>query len=272
MSGSPAIRFLYGTGPGHLLLRGILHTRADRLAVWFLRSGLSRPMVGRFARKNGIELPEDHSFRCFQQLFCRKQEKPGIDTAPDHLISPCDGWLSIFPIESDSSFLVKGSRYALDDLLQDPAAARQLRGGDCLIFRLTPSDYHRYCYVDDGFQEENHFMEGVLHSVQDAACSRYPVYTLNRRVRTMFRTEHFGRVAQIEVGAMVVGGIVNHRENCLVRKGGEMGYFDLAGSSIVMLYEPDRIRLLPEIEAGLRQAEEVRVEYGRQIGTAVRNS
>ena len=272
MSSSPAVRFLYGTQVGRMLLQGILRTRADRLAVRFLRSGLSKPLVGRYARKNGIELPQDHPYRCFQSFFCRKQPKQGVDITPDHLISPCDGWLSLFPIAADSSFLVKGSQYKLADLLEDPTASEVFCGGDCLIFRLTPSDYHRYCYVDSGFQEENHFIEGALHSVQDAACRRYPVYVLNRRCRTLFQTEHFGRVAQIEVGAMVVGGIVNHRENCQIRKGEEMGYFDLAGSSIVMLFQSGQIKLLPDIMEGLAGAKEVRVEYGRQIGTALRQS
>ena len=51
-----------------------------------------------------------------------------------------------------------------------------------------------------------------------------------------------------------------------------MGYFDLAGSSIVMLFQSGQIKLLPDIMEGLAGAKEVRVEYGRQIGTALRQS
>ena len=39
---SGAVGFLYGTVPGRLLLKGLLATRADRLAVAFLRSRASR--------------------------------------------------------------------------------------------------------------------------------------------------------------------------------------------------------------------------------------
>ena len=59
MSGnSGAVRFLYGTAPGRLLLKGIMATHADRLAVAFLRSRLSRFIVGPYARRNGMELTE----------------------------------------------------------------------------------------------------------------------------------------------------------------------------------------------------------------------
>ena len=45
-----------------------------------------------------------------------------------------------------------------------------------------------------------------------------------------------------------------------------MGYFDLAGSTIVLLFQQDRIELLQEIEAALARGEEVRVSYGEMIG------
>ena len=55
MSGntSGAVRFLYDTAPGRLLLKAIMAAHADRLAVVFLRSRLSRPMVGPYARHKG---------------------------------------------------------------------------------------------------------------------------------------------------------------------------------------------------------------------------
>ena len=55
MSGNSGfVRFLYGTVPGRLLLKGILATHADRLAVAFLRSRLSRPLIAPYARRSGI--------------------------------------------------------------------------------------------------------------------------------------------------------------------------------------------------------------------------
>lgn len=265
---SLAVRFLYGTVPGRTVLKLIMKTHADRLAVWFLRSPLSRPLVGWYAKRNNVPLSplQKGTFGSFQEFFVRERGAVSIDLAPDHLISPCDGWLSACPIREDSHFVIKDSCYRLADLLQDETLAREFHGGDCLMFRLCPSDYHRYCYIDDGYQGENHDIPGLLHSVQPIACERYPVYTLNRRCWTLMVTEHFGPVVQTEVGALVVGGISNYRENNRTFKGMEKGRFELAGSTIVLLFQKGRIYLHPYITNELTDGGEYRVTQGMWIG------
>ena len=69
--------------------------------------------------------------------------------------------------------------------------------------------------------------------------------------------------------SLVVGGIVNHREQNTFSRGEEKGHFDLAGSTIVLLFEPDRVTLRPELVRALEQCEEVRVEEGMWIGNGV---
>lgn len=265
---SRAVRFLYGTQMGRVLLRGIMKTHADRVAVRYLCSGASRPVIRWYARRNGIQLERGQRYGSFREFFVRTRTGMQPDNTPEHLISPCDGWLSAFPIREDSSFQIKGMRYRLGDLLQDEELAKGFHGGDCLIIRLTPSDYHHYCYIDDGVQGENHFIEGELHSVQAAACERYPVYTLNRRCWTLLETRHFGPVVQTEVGALVVGGIVNERENAPFSRGEEMGHFELAGSTIVLLFQKDRISVSGHIIRHLAQGEEFRVTQGMCLGCA----
>ena len=265
-----AVRFFYGTHVGRALLRGVMRTHTDRLAVRFLRSGASRPFIRWYARRNGVALEDGARYGSFHDFFLRVRPDTDIDRTPDHLISPCDGWLSACPIDADSSFVIKGKRYRLGDLLRDEALARTFHGGDCLIIRLTPSDYHHYCYLDDGTQGENHFIEGELHSVQSAACERYPVYTLNRRCWTLLETAHFGAVVQAEIGALVVGGIVNERERASFRRGEEMGHFELAGSSIALLFQSGRITLAASIRRELDEGREARVTQGMCIGEAGR--
>ena len=273
MSGpnSAAVRFLYGTRPGRLLLKLILGSHVDKIAVWYLRSPLSRPIIGGFARRNGIPLtPEQKkSFGSYQEFFLRRRPPLPVDQTPEILVSPCDGWLSAFPIWEDSSFVIKGAPYRLEDLIADKRLARQFQGGDCLIFRLCPSDYHHYSYIDDGFQGKNHFIPGALHSVQPLACQTYPVYTLNRRCWSLLESDHFGPVIQAEIGALIVGGIVNDHENAQVSRGMEKGRFDLAGSTIVLLFQKDRVQLLPEIAQLLKTQEEYRAIQGTAVGRAV---
>ncbi len=263
-----AVRFFYGTRVGRALLRGVMRTHADRIAVRYLCSGASRPFLRWYAKRNGVALERGHGYRSFREFFIRSRNGLGVDTAPEHLISPCDGWLSAYPIREDSSFTVKGKRYRLGDLLQDAALAETFHGGDCLIIRLTPADYHHYCYIDDGVQGENHYIEGELHSVQSAACERYPVYTLNRRCWTLLETERFGPVVQTEVGALVVGGIVNERENAPFCRGEEKGHFELAGSTVVLLFQKNRISLAGHIREQLAAGREFRVTQGMCLGGA----
>ncbi len=261
-----AVRFFYGTYLGRALLRCVMRTHADRIAVMYLRSRASKPFIRWYAKRNGVALERGWSYGSFHEFFNRSRRGLGVDITPEHLISPCDGWLSAVSIREDSSFSVKGKQYRLGDLLRDAELAKSFHGGDCLIIRLTPTDYHHYCYIDDGVQGENHYIEGELHSVQSAACERYPVYTLNRRCWTLLETERFGPVVQTEVGALVVGGIVNERENAPFCKGEEMGHFELAGSTVVLLFQKGRIALAEHIRQHLATGREFRVTQGMCLG------
>jgi len=268
---SNMVSFLYRTKPGRCVLKIIMKLHMDRIVVRFLWSPISKPLAGWFINHNHISVtPEEKaSFRSFRDVFARTRENIEIDTTPEHLISPCDGWLSAFPIDQESSFAIKNSHYRISDFLQDEALARNYLGGTCLIFRLCVSDYHHYCYIDDGYQDKNHAIPGVLHSVQPIACETYPVFVLNKRNWCLLKTEHFGPVVQCEIGALVVGGIVNEKENTRFLKGTEKGHFELAGSTIVLLFEAEQMALRPELLEKLSQTEEVQVKQGEWIGTAL---
>ena len=47
---------------------------------------------------------------------------------------------------------------------------------------------------------------------------------------------------QCEIGALVVGGIFNEKENSRFSKGMEKGHFELAGSTIILLFEKEQIQ------------------------------
>jgi len=176
--------------------------------------------------------------------------------------------MSVFEIDQQSCFSIKNSHYALRDFLQDEELAKNYIGGDCVIFRLCASDYHHYCYIDNGYQGENHFIEGALHSVQPIACEKYPVYVKNRRSWCLLETENFGNVVQCEIGALIVGGIANEKENAHFSKGEEKGHFELAGSTIVLLFEKGKIKLKEELVKKLSESSEVKVALGEWIGNA----
>lgn len=110
---SRTVRFFYGTRLGRALLAFVLRSHVDRVIVRFLWSRWSRPLVGWYARRHGIALSGEalRQYGSFRAFFARERTNQEIDQTPDHLISPCDGWLSAYPIEPDSSFQIKGFRY-----------------------------------------------------------------------------------------------------------------------------------------------------------------
>lgn len=266
---SALIRFLYANCLGRALLWFILRSGVLTLTEKFLCTGLSRPLIGLYIRKNRIDMRdyEGYTYLTFRDFFARRRNEKEMDMSDGHLISPCDGMLSAYSICAGRFYPVKGSYYQICDLVDDEAMELLFRDGVCLIFRLRATDYHHFCYIDNGFHYTNHFIQGTLHSIQPAACERVPVYRLNRRMWTLMDTEHFGKVIQIGVGAFLVGGIVHEGACCYFRRGEEMGHFELAGSTIVMLFQKDSICLTETIRHIMAAGREVEVHMGEMIGT-----
>ena len=91
------------------------------------------------------------------------------------------------------------------------------------------------------------------------------VYGKNCRELTLLDTEQCGKVAYIEVGAMMVGRINNnHREK--FERGEEKGYFSFGGSTIVLLYKKDCITLDGDIAENSKEETETAVLYGERVG------
>ena len=266
------LRFLYHTRPGRMLLKPLTCRPVSKVSGKFLDSPMSKPLIRPFVKKNNIDLKDFYAdnLRCFNDCFTRKIREPlhPIDCRPESLIAPCDGLLSVYPIDGDTVLPVKQSRYTLPDLLEDEHLANRYRDGLCLVFRLCVHHYHRYCYLDDGHKGENRFLPGKLHTVRPVALAAGPVFTQNCRELTVLNTDHFGLVTQVEVGAMLVGKILNHHGSGPIRRGQEKGMFLYGGSTVILLLEKDRATLAPHLlEASLR-GEEVPVQMGQSIGRA----
>ena len=63
-------------------------------------------------------------------------------------------------------------------------------------------------------------------------------------------------------------GTFNEKENTRFRKGMEKGHFELAGSTIVLLFEPGQVQMRQELQEALSSSEEIRVLQGQWIATA----
>ena len=179
------LEWMYGTGLGRCLVRVMILPWVSRGAGWLLDRRISALAVKPFIKSNHIPMEdfERRRYHSFNDFFTRRvlEGRRPVDPEPNHLIAPCDSKLTVFPVEEDSCFWIKGVAYTLEQLLRDKALAEHFLGGTLLLFRLTVGDYHRYSYIDSGFIGEEHRIEGVYHTVNPAAAGRYPIYRENTR-------------------------------------------------------------------------------------------
>lgn len=266
------LRILYDTVWGRTVLKLLTKPVISNAVGRFMDSPLSIPMIKPFIRRNHIDMRQYQKikYRSYNDFFTRKikpEARPIADSC-EHVISPCDSKLTAYKISGNSLFKIKDSLYSVEDLLQNKFIARRYNGGLCLIFRLCVDDYHRYCYIDDGLKTDNTFIKGELHTVNPIALEHFNIYKRNSREYTMLHTKNFGDVVQIEVGAMLVGRICNRHGVHYFYKGEEKGMFKFGGSTIVMLFEDNKIEIDSDILENSAKGIETVVKYGEKIATA----
>lgn len=267
------LEFLYQTVCGRMLLKILTAPGLSKFCGKILDSRWSTCLIPGFIKKNQIDLSEyeQEDYGSFNAFFCRhiRKEVRPIDGRQDVMIAPCDGLLTVYPIEAGTVVPVKQSRYRVRDLLRDETLAEQFDGGLCLVYRLCVNHYHRYGYVETGRKSENIHLDGILHTVRPIALRNVPVFTENAREYTVIETEQMGKLVQMEVGAMLVGRIDNLHGARDVQRGEEKGRFLYGGSTIIVLVQKDRIQVLPEIREATAMGQEFPVKMGQPIATKI---
>ncbi len=271
MKDSVSLRFLYKTVPGRMLLKLLVQPWVSKAAGCFLSSGCSKGLVPYYIRKhnidmNGISIPKG-GFSSFNSFFTRKRPEEYRALPQKELISPCDGYLHVVKIKKDVVLEVKHSGYSLGDLLKDSGLAKKFEDGTALIFRLTPSNYHRYCYPADGNVLISRRIKGKLHCVRPIALRTTPVFIQNSREYQVVKTKQFGMMVQMEVGALLVGKISNHKSlvGSYVQAGKEKGYFEFGGSTVILLFQKDSLTVNEELMKRQDEEEETPVRMGDVI-------
>ena len=267
------LKGLYGSMPGRVLLKPLVTPVVSQLAGAFLSTRASCVLIRPFIKKNHIDMSqfEDVRYRSYNEFFSRKIRPDArvVDMTPAHFISPADSKLTVLPITKDSRFTIKLTEYTVASLLQDETLAKEYQGGYAFVFRLTVDDYHRYCYVDAGEKEENIPIPGKFHTVNPIANDYYPIYKENTREYSVLHSQNFGDMVMMEVGALLVGKIVNLHQKAEVKRGEEKGYFRFGGSTVVLLTKANAVRPDEDILENSQNGIETVVKYGEKIGAAV---
>ena len=263
--------------PQHLLSRV-----AGRLASSEV-SWIRGPLVRAFARVYGVDMqeaerPDLASYRSFNDFFTRSltPDARPVDPATNSVVSPADGVVSqTGSIERGELLQAKGIRYSFS-ALADACAGPEFEGGAFATVYLSPKDYHRVHLPLAGRLTRTVAIPGKLFSVNATTEAGVEgLFAVNERLVCEFETE-FGKMLVVMVGALVVASIETvwssprspYREkrvdtyDLAFAKGAEIGRF-LLGSSVVIAFEHDRVRL----DAGLASGSVVRM--GESIGTGV---
>ena len=264
------LTFLYTNAFGRMLLKPLVCPSISRLSGKLLDTELSSMLVNSFIKREHVDMTDymPRKYTSFNDFFTRKVKDGArpVDEDEDALVSPCDCRASVYPILENSNFSIKHTEYTLRSLLHSKKLASRFQGGYLYVLRLTVTDYHRYIYAATGEQTKNYRIEGSFHTVNPIANDYLPIYKENTREYTLINTESMGSVLQMEVGALLVGKIKNHKEKCHCEKGEEKGYFEFGGSTIVLLFKKDIIILDDDIITNSKENIETIVKYGEKIG------
>jgi phosphatidylserine decarboxylase len=275
--GEGALRWMYETQPGRALGEGLL----SRSWVSGLYGSLqdtrwSARKIAPFVEKFAIPMEEyeDRRFESFNAFFIRRF-KPGarpFTTKPRELAAFAEArYFAMEQLDPAQRFPVKGIALSASELLGDAKLAAPFERGPAFIARLCPVDYHRFHFPDGGRIAAHAHRAGPLHSVNPLALQFKPdILITNERQVSILDTDNFGKLAYVEVGATMVGKIVQtHPETAPFQRGGEKGYFLFGGSTVVVLGEAGAWKPDDDLLEHSLQGHETLVRLGERIGSRV---
>lgn len=257
--GAGKLQFLYGNVVGRVLLKLAVSPITSRVYGRLKSTRRSASKIPEFISEYGINMSdyEDREYVSFNDFFSRKL-RPGKRPLGEGLVSPADSKLLVYDIGNE--MMIKGRTYKVSELLgQDDDS---FKGGKALVFRLCMDDCHRFCFPDSGKCLSRSVIKGKLHTVSPIS-KDYKIYKENTRNVSILETDNFGKLAFIEVGAILVGRIVDNGKD-VFEKGDEKGYFEIGGSTIVIL--ATNLKVDDDILEQSSKGIETIVKYGERVG------
>lgn len=266
------LKILYKTIPGRLVLKVLTLPVFSKTAGFILDRRISKLLIRPFKYFTKIDMHDYKKtrYKSFNDFFTRdvRPEMRPIDREPSHLISPCDGKLSVYEMTPKARINIKNSTYTLESILKNKKLAKRYENGTCVVIRLSVDNFHRYCYIDNGKKEKNVFIKGILHTVNPIAFENYKVFKENSREYTILHTENFGDVIHMEVGALLVGRIKNYDKKCKIKRGKEKGRFEYGGSTVILFFEEGTVNIQERFKKATALGLESPVLMGEFIGTS----
>ena len=260
--------FLYDSTFGKIILRFATKRFFSLLVGKYMDTKFSTRHISKFIKSNSINMKEypQKKYKSFNEFFSRKINlaKRPFSKSNSDFIAPCDSRLLVYKINENKSFKIKGRKYTISEILRDEKLANEYNNGYLMIFRLAVDDYHRYHFIDDGTVLENRKINGKFHTVGPIAFKNYKVFQENQREYSILNLRSFGKTIYMEVGALMVGKIVNHNIKKFIR-GEEKGYFLFGGSTVIIMVKENIIKIDDDILNNSLNDIETKVKFGEKI-------
>ncbi len=268
------LNFLYFNKLGQTLRPIFIQKFLSKLIGFYQDSFLSKYKIKYFIKKHNINMSEfiktESEYKSFNDFFIRelKQDIRNIDKDITKVIAPADSKLFVIDnLSRNTEFFVKNIKFNLNNFLNDFELANRYKDGLMLIFRLSPQDYHRYHFPFDCVVSQEKIISGKLESVNSLVYKSgiQPLYT-NERILIKLGSKNLGDVLFVPVGAMFVGKIVNkYFLNKEYKKGELIGYFEFGGSTIVLIFEKNKIKIKERFLINSQNGYETQVKMGDVI-------
>lgn len=221
----------------------------------------------------------ERDFTSLRDCFVREL-KPGarpLEGGAETLISPCDAVIGAHgDIAGRQMFQIKGSPYALDDLVPDARLARHFENGRFVTLRLRSTMYHRFHAPTDCRVDAVTYVSGDTFNVNPPTLRRIEgLFTRNERALIPLTVNGALEALLVPVAAILVASMHLHclpealnvnwrgpnRLACDAHyaRGDELGWFE-HGSTIVLLTTRNFT-----FADGIREGDEIRM--GRSLMT-----
>ena len=215
---------------------------------------------------------QKQKFNSFNDFFTRKLKNNArpVDANSTITVSPADGKLLAYADISNSDFIIKGYRFDILSFLNNADLAQKYLDGTLVIIRLAPFDYHRFHFPVSGRVSSITHIDGDYYSVNPLALRNIiAIFCLNKREFIIISNPLFGDVVMAEVGATMVGSIIQTYTGGDVKKGEEKGYFKFGGSSVVLLFEKNKILIDDDLLINTLKGYETAIKEGERIGVSM---
>lgn len=279
VAGERYLNWVYSSPIGMSLLESVVKKKMfSSLYGWYLDTGISKKKVKNFINEFSLDMSiaekTETEFNSFNDFFYRKLKPAArpVDMSKNSVVSLGDGKLYAYEnIDLNKLVQVKGFTYSLRELIKDEKTAEKYSKGTCLILRLCPTDYHRFHFIDSGICEDTIKIKGSYYSVNPVALQKVEkLFCENKREWSTFHSDNFGDILYVEVGATCVGSIIQtYTPNKRVTKGDEKGYFKFGGSTVILFFEQNKIKIDKDIIDQTNLGIETYVIMGEKIGETI---